>query len=239
MRGTLLNTATVAAGASIGLAVGKLIPGEYQSVALSGLGLVVTGIGIRMFLKSRNAIVVAVSVALGGVIGLALGLQHGLDVFAEWARTSLGGEKGSFNEGLITASVLFCVGPMTLLGCLQDGLEGKIELLALKSTLDGIVSVFFAAAMGAGVLVSAAVVLVVQGALTLLAHPLRGLAGDQELMNDTSSAGGVLLMGIGLGMLKILHLSMATYLPALILVPVFVIAGRKLSHKRSAMPPQL
>lgn len=232
MRGTLLNTVTVAWGALIGLGVGKIIPHEYQVIALSGLGLVTAGIGVKMFLQSKNVIVVVAAIALGGVIGLALGIQHGLDAFAEWARLTLGGSPGSFNEGLITTSVLFCVGPMTLLGCLQDGLEGKIELLAIKSTLDGIAAIFFAAALGAGVLVTAVVVLVVQGTLTLLAKPLRRFAGDQELMDDISSAGGVLMMGIGLGLLQIKKLDMATYLPALVLVPLLVSGSRHVLRLR-------
>src|SRR5579862_4324676 len=164
MKGTLLNTATVAAGATVGLLVGKTIPVSYKDVALSGLGLVVCGLGIKMFLKSHNALVAAISVAVGGIIGLAIGIHAGIDHLSEWARLHFGGEAGKFNEGLITSFVLFCIGPMTLLGCVEDGLEGNIELLALKSTLDGIAAIFLAAAFGAGVLVTAGLLLIFQGA---------------------------------------------------------------------------
>src|SRR3954470_19460933 len=101
MRGTILNTATVAVGATIGLLVGNAVPETYKEVALSGLGLVTCGLGIKLFLKSHNALVAAISVAVGGIIGLAIGIHAGIDALSEWARTHVGGEAGRFNEGLI------------------------------------------------------------------------------------------------------------------------------------------
>ncbi len=229
MKGTLLNTSAVAGGALLGLAIGKTIPTGYQDVALHGIGLVNLGFGISLFTKSKNLIAMAGAITLGGILGAALGIQAGLDAFAEWTRSVLGSQRNTFNEGLITTSVLFCMGPMTLMGCLQDGLEGKIELLGLKSLLDGVSSIFFAAALGAGVLVTAVVVLVVQGTLTLAARPLKRFAQDTELVDESGAAGGMLLMGIGLGLLDIKKLGMATYLPALILMPLFVSLARRWS----------
>src|ERR1700710_428388 len=125
MRGTLLNTATVALGASAGCLLGKEVPGAYQEVALHGLGLVTVGIGISMFLRGKNPLIAAASVAIGGIIGLRLGIHGGIVDLAEWSKVTFGGKGGSrFAEGMITSFVLFCVGPMTLLGCLQDALEG-------------------------------------------------------------------------------------------------------------------
>ncbi|HVL40394.1 MAG TPA: DUF554 family protein [Fimbriimonadaceae bacterium] len=163
------------------------------------------------------------------MLGLSAGLQH----FAEWARTTFGADSGDFNKGLITTSILFCVGPMTILGCLQDGLQGKIELLALKSTMDGFGAIFFAAALGEGVLVAALVVLVFQGALTLLARPLRSLASDDELLAEMSGAGGAMLLGTGLGLLEIKRVPVELYLPALAIAPAFAVAGRHLSRALS------
>jgi uncharacterized protein len=227
MRGTLLNTATVAVGSVVGLAVGQGIPDPYRAIALSGLGLVTMGIGIKLFLQAKNVLVPAIGVAVGGAIGLALGIHAGVDAMAEWARSVLGGEGGRFNEGLITSFVLFCIGPMTLLGCIKDGLEGDIELLALKSTMDGIASVFLAAAFGAGVLVTAGLVLVFQGGLTLLARPLRPLAQDEDLLAGVSATGGAILVGIGLNLLGVTRLQTADFLPALALAPLVVIGLRK------------
>ncbi len=224
VRGTLLNTATVAIGATVGLLVGNGIPETYKEVALSGLGLVTCGLGVKLFLRSHNSLVAAFSVAIGGIIGLAIGIHAGIEHLSEWARAQFGGEAGRFNQGLITSFVLFCIGPMTLLGCLKDGLEGDIELLAVKSTMDGIAAIFLAATFGAGVLVTAALVLIFQGALTLLARPLKPLAENPMLLDELTASGGAILLGIGLGLLNIKDLHPANYLPALLLAPIVALA---------------
>ncbi|MFW5697100.1 MAG: DUF554 domain-containing protein [Fimbriimonadaceae bacterium] len=218
-RGTLLNTATVVVGSLIGLAIGRNAPDDLQQIALVGLGLVTMGIGIKMFLETKNILVAAISVGLGGVLGALLGIDVGLNNLAEWARATLGGE-GTFNEGLITASVLFCVGPLTLLGCIQDGIEGKIDLLSLKSTLDLVAATFLAATLGVGVLVAAAVVLVFQGSLTFLARPLRRVAEDPKLIAEASAAGGALMLAIGLGLAGVKRFPTELFLPALVLAPL-------------------
>jgi len=230
MRGTILNTATVAAGASLGMLVGAHVPPLYQEVAMSGLGLVVFGIGVKMFFEARDTVAVLAAIALGGVLGTFIGIAPGLEHLSEWARQSLGG--GShFNEGFITCCVLFCIGPMTLLGCIQDAVEGKIELLAIKSTLDGIGAFFFAAALGAGVLVSAIFVLVFQALITLLARPLKSIAKDEELLTAATGTGGIMMMAIALGILGIKALPVANYVPALLLSPLFVVVARKVAKK--------
>lgn len=231
MKGTLLNTATVTAGSLIGLAIGRFIPGDAQQIALNGLGLVVIGIGVKMFLGSKNVLIVAGSIAIGGIIGLLLHIQFGLDHLAEWVRASVGGG-GRFSEGLVAACVLFCVGPLTILGCIQDGLEGKSELLSLKSTLDGVASVFLAAAMGVGVLFSAAFVLIVQSLITLLAKRLSFLRSDAVLLAEFEGTGGPIMLAIGLSLLEIRKIPTANYLPALVLAPLTVLIARRLSSLR-------
>lgn len=234
MRGTLLNTATVAGGALVGLALGKGLPEVYQAIVMQGLGFVTMSIGIKMFLETKNVLIVAASIALGAILGTLLGIQTGLEIFAEWAKVQFGGTNpGRFTEAIVTTSILFCVGPMTLLGCIQDAVERKIDLLALKSTLDGIGAVFFAAAMGPGVLVTAAVVLVFQGLLTLGARPLQGLSKDLDKIAEISAAGGPIMLGIGLGLTGIKSFPTANYLPALLIAPMLVSLARRL-EKRSA-----
>lgn len=234
MRGTLLNTATVTAGAGLGLVVGSRVPEDYQSIALTGLGLVTVAMGLRSFLAAKNVPLVAAAVALGGLLGLALVLQAGLQSLGDWVRQVVGaGGSSTFVEGFVGASVLFCVGPMTLLGCLQDGLEGKTDLLAIKSTLDGVAGFFLAAALGPGVLLSAAVVLVLQGALTLLARRLRRLAEDEELLGELTGTGGVLLLGIGIGLMGMKKIPVADFLPALALAPLFLTLARRRTGKVS------
>lgn len=231
-RGSLLNAATVAAGATVGALVREGLDPAYREIALGGLGLVTCCLGIKLFLQSRSLLIVAASVALGGMLGYALGVQAGIESFAAWAKVALGAQgEDRFTEGLVGASILFCVGPMTLLGCIQDGLEGKSELLALKSVMDGIAAVFFAAAMGWGVFVSAFVVLAVQGLLTVLAGSLRSVADDRDLLAEIEGAGGVILFAIGLGLLEIKRLRTADFLPALALAPAAVALGRRIKAR--------
>src|SRR5436305_13614148 len=122
MRGTLLNTATVTVGASLGLIVGASIPPQYKAAAMSGLGLVVVAIGVKMFLQPRNVVYVAGAIALGAILGTFIGIESGLQHLTDWLQRQIGGD-AHFNQGFITRSILFCVGPMTLLGCIQDGLD--------------------------------------------------------------------------------------------------------------------
>jgi uncharacterized membrane protein YqgA involved in biofilm formation len=233
--GTFLNTGTILVGGTAGYYVGKGIPSNYQEIALGGLALVTIGLGIKMFLGAKHILIIAGAIAFGGIIGLALGLQNGVDNFAHWAMREFGGDHpGRFVDAVVTTSILFCVGPMTLLGCLKEGLEGNMELLAIKSTLDGIGAFYFAATLGPGVLVTAGVVLILQSALTLLAKPLQPVVNDEEMLSEITGAGGVMLMGIGLGILKIKDLPVTCYLPALVLAPLAVVVMRKFQARRAA-----
>ena len=236
-RGTLLNTATVAVGAGVGLLAGKAIPGEYKDLAISALGLVTLGFGIKSFIQSKNVLLVAGALVLGGVLGLLLHIQQGVDGFADWAKAAFGGQgSDTFQQAVITTSILYCVGPLTLLGCLKDALEDDIELLAIKSTMDGIGSVFFAAALGPGVLVTAGVVLVVQGTITLAASPLKRFAKDEGMIAEATAVGGVMLMAIGLGLLKIKELPVASLLPALFVAPLFAWAAQRWKRRSTEAP---
>jgi len=234
MRGTLLNTAAVLAGSALGLAVGKFIPGAYKPVALHGLGLVTCGIGIKMFLQGKNPLITAVAVAGGGLLGLALGIDHGIHAVADWSKAQFGQTGANhFSEGLVTSFVLFCIGPITLLGCLQDALERKIDLLSIKSTLDGIASIFLAAAFGAGVMVTALLLLLFQGTLTLLARPLQPISKDENMLAETNAAGGTIMVATGLGLLDIVNLQPANYLPAILIAPAAVAISQRIARGRT------
>ena len=236
-RGTLLNTATVAAGAGVGLLIGQKVPESYEGLVMGGIGLVTVATGVKMFLSSKNMIVVVASIVLGAVIGLLLGVQVGIENFADWAKGALGAEGSkTFSEAIITTSVLFCVGPLTLLGCLQDALEDKIELIGLKSAMDGFGSIIFAATLGAGVLVTAGVVFVVQGAFTIAARPLKKLLHDEAAVNEATAVGGIILMAIGLGLMKIPSayfpdgkIPSANFLPSLFIAPVLATFAGKIA----------
>lgn len=213
------------AGSIVGLIVGKLLPQGAESMALSGLGLISLGMGVKMFFQSKNVLILAGSVAIGGILGLLIGIQPALDTLSNLLKDRLGGG-ARFSEGFVTATVLFCVGPMTILGCIQDGLEGKSELLNLKSILDGVAAIFLAATLGYGVLVSAVAVLLIQGVITLFAEKLKSLKEDEDLIAELSGAGGPIMLSIGLSLLDIKKLPNANFLPALILAPILVLLSR-------------
>lgn len=231
--GSILNAFTVFLGGVIGWWLSDRVQPEYQDIAINGLGIVTCGIGMKMLLGSKNILIVAAAVALGGMLGLAIGIQAGIGSFAEWVKASLGlADDAEFVNIVIGTSVLFCVGPMTLLGCMQDRLEGKIDLLALKSTMDGIGAIFFAAASGPAIMVVAVVVLVFQSVLTYSASFLKPVVEDADLLAELSGAGGVMLIGTGLNLLAIKALPVANYLPSLLLAPFFVWLSHRFLRKR-------
>jgi uncharacterized protein len=143
------------------------------------------------------------------------------------------GGGGKFSEGFVGATVLFCIGPMTLLGCIQDRLEGKSDLLALKSTMDGVAGFFLAASLGVGVVFSAVSVMLIQSLITLLAKPLAKLKDDEALLAELTGAGGPMMLAIGLSLLEVKKLPSANYLPALILAPIFVCIERAIRKRRA------
>ena len=232
-KGTVLNTATVIVGSGLGLLVGRFVPEAMHQAVLFGIGLVSIALGVKLFLESRNVLVVAAAIAFGGILGTLAGLDAGLNAFGEWAKSRFDGHgSATFTEGVVTASVLFCVGPMTLIGCLQEALEGKIELIGIKSTLDGFTSLFLTVLLGPGVIVSAIVVFVVQGTLTLFGVRLKALAEDQRLIAEATAAGGPMMLAIGLRLLDLKQIPVANYLPALILAPAFVKLGDVIKRGR-------
>jgi uncharacterized membrane protein YqgA involved in biofilm formation len=230
MRGTWLNVTTVVVGGTVGTFAGRAVPTDLQSMVLSSLGFVSLGLGIKLFLPSKNILLVAAALALGGVLGYLLRIDAGLGQVADLLRQTFGGS-GRFNEAVVTASILFCVGPMTILGCIEDGLKGKSELLGVKSTLDGFAAFFLAATLGPGIIASALVVLVVQGALSLGAHRLAGLAEDDEMIGEVSAVGGLMMLGIGLGLLDLKKVPTANFLPALFLAPLFLVLSRRFGRR--------
>ncbi|MCB0826510.1 MAG: DUF554 domain-containing protein [Armatimonadetes bacterium] len=235
-RGTILNTITVIVGSLIGLAIGNALPSDAQTLVQNSFGFITMLIGVSMFLKGKNVLITLTAIAVGGILGMVLGISAGLDWIADQLKTFAQGES-RFNEGLITATILYCVGPMTLLGCLQDALERKIELLSIKSMLDGITSIFFAATMGVGVLFSAIIVLVFQGLLTLLAGLLRPMAKKPEYLDEISAVGGVMMVSIGLGLAGIKDFPTEQLLPALFIAPALVWVISKFVKKDAIQEP--
>lgn len=219
MTGTFINMAAVAAGALIGVTIGKRMPQKLQEIVFQALGLVVGAIGISMALESTNLLISVVSIVLGAVTGHALGIEKSLNLFADKVRGKIriGGER--FTEGFVGATLLYCVGSMAVLGSFEDGLGEFPTLLCTKSVIDGVSAIALAAVSGIGVLFSIFPVLIYQGALTLCAEWLSPIMSE-VMIAEMTAVGGLMLMGISLSLLGIKQVRTADMLPALIYAPL-------------------
>jgi uncharacterized membrane protein YqgA involved in biofilm formation len=231
LTGTLLNVGTVLLGTLVGLLIGSRMPARVQSSLTTGLGLFTIVIGLSMGLRvftdpaSRPGDDLAVlgALLLGVAVGELLRLHDGLEWLGGWfqRRLATGDRPSRIAEGFVTASLVFCVGPLTILGSLQNGLTGDVELLAIKSLLDGVASVAFAAALGPGVALAALTVLVVQGSIAGAASLLADVM-DPVTIGAVTAVGGIILLGVALRLLELKQVRVASFLPALIFAPILV-----------------
>lgn len=231
LTGTLLNVAAVLIGTTIGLLIGGRMPPKLQQALTDALGLFVLALGFALalgLLMDSNAPATASLAVLGGLLaGAAIGellrLSDRLDALGAWFQGRLAKEDrpSRVSEAFITTSLVFCVGPLAILGSIQNGLSGNIDLLAVKSLLDGVASIAFAAALGAGVYLSALTVLTVQGGLALAAM-LVGAGIDPLLIDVATAVGGLTLLGVGLNLLEIRRIRVVNLLPGVVLAPLFL-----------------
>lgn len=228
MTGTLINVATVLLGGLLGLFFGARVPERLKATVVAGMGLFTAAIGLQMFLKTGNAIIVLVALLIGALLGEWWRIEDALQSLGKTLERRFGGntdEPGAssrFVRGFLTTSLLFCVGPLTILGSIQDGLTGDFSLLAVKSVLDGFGALAFASTLGVGVLFSSVIVLVYQGALTLLAAHLSAVV-TESMMNEMTAAGGLILVGLALSsLLEIKKIRTGNFLPALAVAPLIV-----------------
>lgn len=227
MTGTLLNILTVLVGGSLGLLFGARLPERLKATVIAGMGLFTAGIGLQMFLKTGNAIIVLGSLLLGVLLGEWWGIEDGLQRLGGFLESKFGAAEvdsasNRFVRGFLTASLLFCVGPLTILGSIQDGLTGDYSLLAVKAVLDGFGALAFASTLGVGVLFSTLVILVYQGGITLLAAQLNSVV-TQPMMNELTATGGVILVGLAISsLLEIKKIRAGNFLPALAIAPLIV-----------------
>jgi len=232
LTGTLLNIATVLVGTSLGLLAGARVPRRMQDSLTTGLGfftlIVAASMALRIFTDPAGRpgyeLAVLAALLLGVAVGELLRLHDGLEALGARFQRRLTRGEGSpsrIAEGFVTASLVFCVGPLTILGSLDNGLRGDITLLATKSLLDGVAAVAFAAALGPGVYLSVITVLVVQGGISGGAFLLTDVMDGPTILAITA-AGGLILLGVGLRLLELKPVRVANFLPALVLAPLFV-----------------
>ena len=243
--GTLVNAVTILLGAGIGVAAGHRLAVRTRELVTDALGLVTllvaassaTAVGdpalVAAIGSSAPVLVVLGSLVLGGVVGSALRVEDRLESFGAWLRTTLGrrrapgpagttsdgAERQRFVEGFVTASLLFCVGPLTILGSVNDGLGNGADQLFLKAALDGFASIAFAASFGWGVAASVVTVIAVQGSLTVVGVVL-GSVLDAAQVAALEATGGLVLVGVGLGLLRLRRIPVGDLLPALLVAPL-------------------
>ncbi len=233
MGGTLLNSFTVLLGSSVGLLIGHRLPPRIQESVMTGLGLVTLVVGFSNANETGNIILPLLSLVIGAIVGERLRLDVRLERFAGGIQSRVQGEEASdaaasdrrarFIQGFVTSSLVFCVGPLTFVGSIQDGmgLNSGFEQLAIKSTLDLFSSMAFAASLGIGVLFSVFTVLSVQGGLALLGA-LAGQFMTDPMINEMTAVGGLILLGLALVLLDIKKPRMVNFLPGLLIAPILV-----------------
>jgi uncharacterized membrane protein YqgA involved in biofilm formation len=245
MGGTLLNVFTVLLGGTLGLLIGNRLSERIQQSITTGLGLVAFVVGLSNAQTSGNIIIPLLATVIGVIVGEVLRIDLALERLGGWLQARLtrdaadGGQRERFITGFVTASLLFCVGPLTIVGSVQDGMGLAVgfQALAIKSVLDGFAAMAFAASFGVGVLATVFTILVVQGGLALAGALLIGTlgsAGDVELVRtapavvELTATGGILLMGLALALLEIKRPRVANFLPALLIAPLIVVAAQAL-----------
>ena len=228
--GTFINMATVTVGSLIGLQLQQVFPADVQAIIFQAIGLATLLIGIFMATKLPDGymLVLIFSLIIGGITGELLDLQQGLQNLGDWVKTQFQVGDSQFTEGLITAFLLFCIGSMTMVGAIEEGLRGKRELLMIKSTLDGISSIAFAATYGIGVLFSIVPMLIFQGGLTVLAQKLQYVF-TEKIITVLTSVGGLLILGLGFNLLKIAEINIENLLPSLAFAMIFTPLKDKVS----------
>jgi hypothetical protein len=238
--GTLVNVVTVLLGTIVGVVLGKRFPERVRTTITAALGLLTAALAVREVIATDDFIIVLASVLLGSVIGELAKIEQGLETLGMWLQARFAGEakrldvelpetsipevdgdrESRFAEGFVIASLVFVIGPLTILGSINDGL-GDPELLLVKAGLDGFASIAFASIYGWGVGLAALTVLVVQLSIALAASVLDGVL-TVRMIDALAATGGVLLLGISLRLLDIKHVRVANMLPALVLAPLFV-----------------
>lgn len=255
MGGTLLNVVTVLIGSLIGMAVGNRFTEKMQESVVIGLGIITLIVGLQNAFATGNIIIPLLATVIGVLIGEVLRIDHALESFAGWLEKRFAGDtetvsdsltdtnalspRERFITGFVTASLVFCVGPLTIVGSIQDGmgLQSGFQFLAIKSTLDLFAAMAFAASFGIGVLFTTVTILVVQGGLALFGMLLVSLMNDTSTIDalttnpaivEMTAVGGVLLIALAFVLLGIKKPRVANFLPALVIAPLMVVIGQAL-----------
>ncbi|WP_070000225.1 DUF554 domain-containing protein [Cellulosilyticum sp. I15G10I2] len=224
MLGTIVNTIAIVVGSLLGLLLKGGIPKRFNDIIMKALGLSVLYIGISGSLKSTDTLLLILSLIIGAIIGELIDLDKWLSFLGQTieAKFKALDKGGNIAEGFVSASLLFCIGSMAIVGSIQSGLEGNHTMLFIKSMLDGITSIIYASSMGIGVIFSGVAVFLYQGAITLAAGFLGSILQDGEIANITG-IGSILIMGLGFNLLGMTKIKVANFLPAIFIPMIYYI----------------
>ncbi len=231
MLGTIVNGLAIIAGSLLGLFFSKGIPEQYKEIILSAIGLSVILIGVKSALVSDSLMVIIFSLILGALIGEGLKIEKKLADLGDFFESRIAAkssDSSSFSRGFVTASLVFCVGSMAIVGSLESGLTGNHQTLFAKSVLDGVTSIIFASTMGIGVMFSSVAVFLYQGIITLTAVFMKNILVT-ETIEQMTSVGGMLIVAIGFNMLKITTIRVGNLIPAIFLPLVYYVLCQWLS----------
>ncbi|MBR6628170.1 MAG: DUF554 domain-containing protein [Lachnospiraceae bacterium] len=225
MLGTVVNTIAVVIGAALGLLLKKGLPEKMADTLMKGLGLCTLFLGISGSLKGENSMILIVSMVIGTIIGELADLESRINNLGDWLQKRFQGSdkeagKASLAEGFVTASLLFCVGAMAIVGSLQSGLQGNHEMLFNKSMLDFVAAMIFASSLGVGVVFAAAFVFVYQGAITIMAQWIAPFL-TERVIGEMTCVGSVIIIGLALNMLGLTKLRVMNYVPG-IFIPIIL-----------------
>ncbi len=217
--GTLINVAAVIIGSLIGLLINRKLPAKIITIIFQVMGLFTLFLGISMSLKTEHYLVVIGSLVIGAVIGEFIDLDKYMKRWSEKLKKKLRMGNDKFSDGMITAFLLYCMGAMTIMGAIEEGVEGSYDILLMKSLMDGVSSIALASGMGIGVMFSSIPLLLYQGGLTLFSSFIGERLTD-VIINDLGAVGGILLIGLGINILEIKQLKILNMIPALLVVVI-------------------
>ena len=222
MWGNLVNAAAIIVGGLIGVLFNRTLPQRYQTIIFQAMGLFIVSLGIAISIKMEHALISIFSLLLGGLFGEFLRLDKQINRLGEWLKRSVKFKSERFTEGFVTASLIYCIGVMAVLGAIEEGTGQFPTIFLTKSVMDGFSSIAFAAALGIGVVFSAASTAIYQGLITMFVFMFADTI-DIAIVNELSAVGGVLLVGLGINILEIKEIRVVNLLPALLFVVILML----------------
>ena len=221
MLGTIVNSIAIIFGALLGIIIKKGMKEKYKTTVMDGIGLSVVIIGIMGGIESNNIILITASIVVGSIVGEILDIDSKLENLGNNMEKKFGKGDSNFSKGFVTASLVYCIGAMAIVGALESGLTGNHETLFAKSILDGITAIIFSSTFGIGVAFAAIPVFIYQGIITLLANSAKDLL-TTTVINEMSAVGGILILAIGINILGIKKIKVANMLPSIIIPLIYL-----------------